>query len=268
MAPPRAPYAFLDHPGPIAYAHRGGSLENPENSLAAMGHAIDLGYRYLETDTRLTADGALVVIHDDDLSRTTDRKGAVSKLTWAEVHSARLRNADGSVSAERVPRLEEIFESWPEARITVDAKDDRTIGPLVDLVRRFDAVDRVCLGSFSGKRTATMREQLGEALCTVCGPLDVVRMRLGSVGGALGRVAGACAQVPARQKVVGPAGVPIVDGAFLGAAHKRGVPVHVWTVNDEAEMRRLLDLGVDGIMSDRPTLLREVLVARGQWFPA
>ena len=82
----------------------------------------------------------------------------------------------------------------------------------------------------------------------------------------LGKVAGACAQVPVHQKV-GPVPLPVVDRAFVKAAHRRGVPVHVWTIDDEAEMRRLLDLGVDGLMSDRPTLLRQVLVDRGQWSP-
>jgi glycerophosphoryl diester phosphodiesterase len=262
-----ATFAFLDHPGPVPYAHRGGSLENPENSLAAMAHAIELGYRYLETDTQLTSDGVLVVLHDADLDRTTDRTGRVADQTWAEVRGARLRNPDGSVSTESLPRLEEVFETWPGARINVDAKDDRAVDPLVALVRRFDAVDRVCLGSFSGKRTAAMRRQLGERLCTVCSPVDVARLRLGTLGGLLGRVAGACAQVPLRQKVLNGLAVPVVDGPFLNAAHKRGVAVHVWTVDEESEMHRLLDLGVDGIMSDRPTLLRQVLVERGQWFP-
>ena len=261
-----ASFAFLDHPGPIPFAHRGGSLENPENSLAAMAHAIDLGYRYLETDTQLTSDGVLVVLHDPTLDRTTDRSGAVSAQTWADIKGARLRNADGSLSTETIPRLDALFETWPQVRINVDAKDDRTIPELVSLVRRFDAVERVCLGSFSGKRTASMRDQLGDRLCTVCGPLDVVRMRLGPVGSVLGKVGGACAQVPERQKVVAGLSIPVVDKAFLKAAHGRGVPVQVWTINEEAEMRRLLDLGVDGIMSDRPTLLRQVLTDRGQWF--
>jgi glycerophosphoryl diester phosphodiesterase len=260
-----ARFAFLDHPGPIPFAHRGGSLENPENSLGAMAHAIDLGFRYLETDTQLTSDGVLVVLHDATLDRTSDRKGAVSEQRWSDIKDARLRNADGSLSDETLPRLEEVFETWPQARINVDAKDDRTIPELVALVRRFDAVERVCLGSFSGKRTASMRQQLGDRLCTVCGPLDVARLRLARVGGVLGQVSGACAQVPERQKVVAGLSVPVVDKAFLRSAHGRGVPVQVWTINDEAEMRRLLDLGVDGIMSDRPTLLRQVLTDRGQW---
>jgi glycerophosphoryl diester phosphodiesterase len=257
-------YTFLDHPGPIPYAHRGGSLEGPENSLGAMAHAIELGFRYLETDTQQTSDGVLVVLHDATLERTTDRTGAVAEQTWEQVRGARLRNPDGSLSDQTLPRLEELFETWPDARINVEAKDDRAVEALVALVRRFDAVERVCLGSFKGARTATLRAQLGPRLCTSCGPLDVVRLRLGPLGRLLGKVAAACAQVPVRQKI-GPLPFPIVDKAFVKAAHGHGLPVHVWTIDDEAEMRRLLDLGVDGLMTDRPSLLRQVLVDRGQW---
>src|SRR4051812_42870300 len=103
-----ARFAFLDHPGPIPFAHRGGSLENPENSLAAMAHATELGFRYLETDTQLTAAGVLVVLHAATLDRTTDRKGAVSEQRWSDIQGARLRNADGTLSTETLPRLDEV----------------------------------------------------------------------------------------------------------------------------------------------------------------
>lgn len=261
---PTSRYTFLDHAGPIPFAHRGGSLEGPENSMSAMAHAIDLGYRYLETDTQQTSDGVLVVLHDATLDRTTDRTGSVADQTWEQVRGARLRNPDGSLSDQTLPRLEELFETWPAARVNVEAKDDRAVEALVALVRRYDAVERVCLGSFKGRRTARMRALLGPRLCTSCGPLDVVRLRLGPLGRVLGTVTAACAQVPVHQKV-GPLPIPVVDKAFVTAAHDRGLPVQVWTVDDEAEMRRLLDLGVDGLMTDRPTLLRQVLLDRGQW---
>jgi glycerophosphoryl diester phosphodiesterase len=260
-----APFPFLDHPGPIPFAHRGGSAERAENSLGAFAHAVDLGYRYLETDTRLTRDGVLVAIHDDRIDRVSDRSGLVAELTWDEIRAARLRAPDGSPTDERIPRLEEVFTAFPEARINVDAKDDRSVDPLIDLIRRLDAVDRSCLGSFSGARTKAMRAALGAGLCTVCGPLEVGRLRLGPLGFVLGRPEGGCAQVPVRARVLGRLRVPLVDAAFVAAAHRVGVPVQVWTIDDRDEMNRLLDLGVDGIMTDRPSVLRDVLVERGEW---
>lgn len=262
------PFPFLDHPGPIPFAHRGGSAEGPENALATFEQAIKLGYRYLETDAHLSRDGVLVAMHDATLDRTTDRRGAIADMSWQEISAARLRNPDGSLSEQHPARLEELFTTWPDAMINVDAKTSRAVGPLVDVVRRLDAVDRTCLGSFSDARTADMRRRLGGSVCTVCGPIDVVKLRLGVAGKLLGAVRGSCAQVPLRQTLVGPLSVPVVDAAFLHTARERGVPVHVWTVDDADAMRQLLDLGVDGIMTDRPTVLKQVLEERGQWLGA
>jgi glycerophosphoryl diester phosphodiesterase len=260
-----ARFPFLDHPGPIPFAHRGGSAEAPENSMAAFARAIELGYSYVETDTQLSKDGVLVVMHDDTLDRTTDRTGKLADLTWAEISQARLRNPDGTISDEHPPRLEQVFTTFPEAMINVDAKVDRAVQPLVDLVRAQGALDRTCLGSFSDGRTANMRQQLGPSTCTVCGPIDVIKIRLGWLGRLLGSVKGACAQVPLRQHLIGPISVPVLDRAFLRRAHRRGIPVQVWTIDDADKMRELLDLGVDGIMTDRPTVLKQVLQERGKW---
>jgi glycerophosphoryl diester phosphodiesterase len=262
--PPAFP--FLDHPGPIPFAHRGGSAEGPENSLATFEHAIQLGFRYLETDAQLSLDGVLVAMHDATLDRTTDRRGAVADLTWCEISEARLRNPDGSISDQHPARLEDVFTSWPDVMINIDAKHNRAVEPLVALVKAQGALGRTCLGSFSDARTAKIRRQLGASLCTVCGPVDVVRLRLGAAGRPFGSVQGSCAQVPVRQTLLGPVSVRVVDGAFVRSAHRHGVPVHVWTVDDADTMRELLDLGVDGIMTDRPTVLKQVLQDRGQWF--
>jgi glycerophosphoryl diester phosphodiesterase len=263
-----AAFDFLDHPGPVPFAHQGGAHEAPENTLAAFQHAVDLGYRYLETDAQLTSDGVLVVLHDDTLDRTTDRTGTVAAMTWEQVRPARVRNPDGrGFSGEGVPRLEDVFTRWPTLRVNVDAKDGRAVDPLIELVRGLGALERVCMGSFRPGRAAAMRRALGPRLCTICDPIDVARIRLGRLGGLLGEVGGACAQVPVRQSLPGPlpGTVAVADAAFVRRAHERGVAVHVWTINEADEMHRLLDLGVDGIMTDRPTLLRQVLVERGQW---
>lgn len=246
-------WAYLDNSGPIAFAHRGGSCDRPENTMGAFENAIRLGYRYLETDTHATADGVLVAFHDDVLDRVTDSTGRIGALLWSQVAMVR-------VGGEPIPLLEEILTTWPEARVNIDAKADSAVAPLVELVERLGAHDRVCIAAFSDRRMAVIRRLTEGRVCTAMGPGDIARLRLASYGMPVGRFAAACTQVPVRR-----GRVLVVDRRFLDGAHRRGLPVHVWTIDDEAEMDRLLDLGVDGIMSDRPGVLKEVLVRRGQW---
>jgi glycerophosphoryl diester phosphodiesterase len=246
---------FLDHPGPLPFAHRGGALAAPENSMAAFEEAVALGFRYLETDVHVTADGVLVAFHDDMLDRVTDRVGAIASLRWAEVRRARI---DG---IGEIPRFEDLLGSWDQVRINVDPKSDAAVVPLVEALQRTGAVDRVCVGSFSDRRIASIAERLGPRLCIGMGPRAVARLRAASVGARLGRIPGHCAQVPTAA-----GGVSIVTRRFVESAHALGKVVHVWTVDDPDEMHRLLDLGVDGLMTDRPAVLRAVLEDRGVWF--
>jgi len=245
-----ARYPFLDAGGPIAFAHRGASPDGLENTLAAVERVVGLGFDYLETDVRATRDGVPVLLHDAGLDRTTDRTGAVRELPWAEVARARV------AGREPVPRLDELLGSYPGLRVNLDVKTPSAVRPLVAAVRRAGAVDRVCVGSFHDRLVTAVRAQLGPRLCTSLGPRGVLRLRLGS----LRSTPAGCAQVPVR---VG--GLRVLDRRFVAAAHARGLPVHAWTINDRAEMGRLLDLGVDGIMTDDAPGLREELQVRGLW---
>ncbi|MFD4393682.1 glycerophosphodiester phosphodiesterase [Kitasatospora sp. NPDC058478] len=271
-------HPFLDHPGPLAFAHRGGDLGHPENSLAAFAAAVALGYRYLETDVHATRDGALVAFHDTRLDRVTDRTGAVAELPWDTVRQARIGGT------EPVPLLEDLLDAFPGARFNVDVKAAAAVGPLVETIRRTGAWDRVCVGGFSDSRLAAVRAAAGPRLATSLGPREVARLRLRSLAGPLLRgrgerersgarfgapfagarsgasFAGVCAQVPERHR-----GVRVVDRAFVRAAHRLGLQVHVWTVDDPTRIRALLGLGVDGIMADRIDVLRDVLGERGCW---
>ncbi|MFF2745377.1 glycerophosphodiester phosphodiesterase [Kitasatospora sp. NPDC058048] len=261
-------HPFLDHPGPLAFAHRGGDLGRPENSFAAFEAAVALGYRYLETDVHATADGVLVAFHDSRLDRVTDRAGAVAELPWEAVGRARIGGT------EPVPLLEDLLGAFPGARFNIDVKAAPAVGPLVEAIRRTDAWDRVCVGGFSDTRLAAVRAAAGPRLATSLGPREVARLRLRSLAesflpsagpGSLSRrrgapFAGLCAQVPERHR-----GVRVVDRAFVRTAHRLGLQVHVWTVDDPTRIRALLDLGVDGIMADRIDVLRDVLGERGCW---
>ena len=260
-------YEFLDHPGPIPFAHRGGSLDGRENSLPAFQRAVDLGYRYLETDARATADGVLLAFHDQSLDRVTDRAGDIGRLPHAEVAKARIGGR------EPIPLLEDVLGAWPDARVNIDVKAESAIAPLVEVLRRTDAWHRVCVTSFSSRRLrhvrARMRVLSGREVCTALGPLGVAALRGRSLTGPFptplrsAASSAPCAQVPYR---LGRS--PFVTAPFVTAAHSLGLKVHVWTVNDTAEMGRLLDLGVDGIFTDDIEALRDILMARGLWATA
>jgi len=227
--------------------------------MAAFAAAVAMGFRYLETDVHATADGVLLAFHDDRLDRVTDGHGVVAELSWSTVRAARVAGTDPIV------RLDDLLDAWPEVRLNLDPKHDAAVRPLVEAIRRHGAIDRVCVGSFSMRRVARFRRLLGPALCTSLAPPEVLAVRLAAwrlpgAGGLATRGGGACLQVPVREGVI-----PVVDRATVATAHRLGLPVHVWTVDDAVEMERLLDLGVDGIMSDRPAVLRDVLVRRGAW---
>jgi glycerophosphoryl diester phosphodiesterase len=249
-------FEFLDWPGPIPFAHRGGASEVPENTLPAFEHAVRLGYRYVETDVHVTADGVLLAFHDDVLDRVTDRTGVIGELAWSDVSKARV---DG---VEPIPLFEDLLGSFPGLRVNVDPKHDAAVEPLAEVLRRCDAASRVCVGAFSDERLERIRA-LVPGICTSLGPLGTLHLGLAAQQGdaaGIGELPAPCAQVPPSY-----GDTEIVTDAFVAEAHRRGMQVHVWTIDEEPEMLRLLDLGVDGIMTDRPAVLKDVLQARGAW---
>lgn len=249
-------HPFLDHgERPLAFVHRGGASEAVENSAVAFRRAVELGFRYVETDVHATADGVVLAFHDARLDRVTDGRGLVERQTWAQVSRARIGGA------EPIPRLVDLLEEFPEVRFNIDAKHDAAVAPLADLLLRTNALERVCVASFSDRRLGRLGALLGPGACLSLGPRGVLRLRLAATSGRRVPLPRAdCAQVPSR---VGP--VTVVDRRFVDTAHRLGLQVHVWTVDEPAEMDRLLRLGVDGLMTDRPAVLREVLQGRGAW---
>lgn len=258
-------HAYLSSPAPVALAHRGGWLIDDqgvrstdlENTAVAFQHAVDLGYTYLETDVHATSDGVLTAFHDKTLDRTTDRTGAIASLPYSEVSRARV------AGKEPIPLLEDLLGSWPEVRFNIDLKTDRAVLPLLRVLRRTDAWDRVCVGSFDQNRLNRARRLYGPRVATSCGPVEVARLRLSSLSPVLRPIAGrtpVCAQIPLSQ-----GGFPVLSRDMIRTAHRLGIQVHVWTVNEPAVMERLLDAGVDGIITDNTVGLRDLLVRRGRW---
>lgn len=252
-------FPFLEHDGVLAFAHRGGAFEGLENSMAAFEHAVSLGYSYLETDTHATKDGVAVAFHDHTLTRVTDHEGRVADQPWKTVEQARIGGS------EPIPKLEDLLAAWPDVRINIDVKADNAVAPLVDAIRRTGTIDRVCVASFSDRRLRRVRRELGPRLCTSTGPAETARLRFASYAGFFRGIAPrqvGCAQVPVQAGAL-----TVVTAPFVATAHAVGLQVHVWTVNTRTEMERLLDLGVDGIVTDETETLRAVLADRGQWAP-
>jgi len=248
-----SPHPFLDHPPPIAFAHRGGALEAEENTLPTFERAIALGYTHVETDVQATRDGVAVIFHDATLKRMLGREARIDTVTWAEL--AQLRTPSGA----QVPRLDEMLAACPALFFNLEVKADAAVEPMIQAIRRVNALDRVCVGSFASARTTRLRDALGPGLCWSPAHAGAARLLLAGWGLPLS-VAFPVLQVPIRFR-----GLPVVTRRLIRAAHARRVQVHVWTVDDADTMGRLIDLGVDGIMTDRPSVLREVMQQRGLW---
>ncbi len=261
--------AVLDQPGSvIAMAHRGGALHpeipGAENTVHAFRHAVALGYRYLETDVHATSDGVLLAFHDEALDRVTDSFGLLADLTAKEVATARI------AKLHAIPTMAELFEEFPGCRFNIDLKSEAAVAPLVDLLDRASAHDRVCVGSFSSRRIRAFRQATGGRVATAAAPAEVLALRSGLPR--LGRGSRpAAVQVPWRHK---RRRLTVTTPQFVRRAHRAGLHVHVWTgdessqwvaVDDAESMDTLLDLGVDGLITDRTDVLKEVLIRRGQW---
>jgi glycerophosphoryl diester phosphodiesterase len=254
VSPSRFP--FLDWPHPIPFAHRGGAAEvGGENTLAAFGRAVEMGYRYLETDGRVTADGVLLAFHDETLDRVTDLTGRLEDRPWAEVRHARV-----GAGGDPIVTMEDLLGAFPGHRFNIDPKMDAAVPPLAEALRRTKAWDRVNVAAFSDRRLLQLRRAVDRPICTSMGPAAIARLRLAGYGVPVGPFGAACVQVPTSYK-----GRTLVDGRFVREAARREIPVHVWTIDEPDEMHRLLDLGVGGLMTDRPSVLKRVMEERGQW---
>jgi glycerophosphoryl diester phosphodiesterase len=252
-------HPYLRVPRPFVLAHRGLALTAPENSMPAFEAAVRAGVTHLETDVRPTADGVLVVFHDDRLDRLTELTGPVAGVRWLELRDAGLRGAP-------VPLLADVLAAWPGLRVNVDLKADGAVEPFVDLVRSTGAADRVCTASFSERRRrAAVRRLAG------CGPLA---HSLGFWASArFVALAAAGTPVPVLRRALGGAlalqlpdrapGMPVVTRCLVRAVHAAGAQLHVWTVDEPARMRELIGMGVDALVTNRADVALGITAAAG-----
>lgn len=251
---------FLDAPRPITFAHRGGAALWPENTLESFRGALALGYRYIETDVHVTHDGEVVICHDAAVDRTTDGHGPIASLTLAE-----LRRLDAGYRFERagafpyrgqglgVPTLAEALGLAPELRLNIDIKPrgEDAVRALWELVDRLGAHDRILVASGHSPSLRAFRRLSRGRVATSASANEILRFWLASRAGvsrAL-RIGYDALQVPIHRH-----GLRVVDERFVRAAHARGLHVHVWTLDSPRVAAHLAELGVDGIMTDRPDL--------------
>ncbi|GFZ87444.1 glycerophosphodiester phosphodiesterase [Nesterenkonia alkaliphila] len=258
----QVPYLVNSVPGPLhhtplAFAHRGADPER-ENTMAAFQRAVDLGFRYLEIDVRTSADGELVIFHDETLDRTTDGTGRVSEHSWAQL--SRLR-----VGGQPLVRFEDALRAFPDAHFNVDLKDAAAVDHFAEIVERLGAHDRVLAASFNDARRHRLRRLVSRHVATSGGWVSIGLMVLLGPFGGLGRLSQRLARIDCVQVPIRQSRIPVVRPKFVERCHAAGLQVHVWVVDDPQEMHRLLDLGVDGIMTDDAEALAAVMRERSVW---
>lgn len=243
-------HPVFDRPRPFVIAHRGGAGEALENSMSAFVRASQLGVAAIEADLQVTADGVCVISHDQTLDRTTDLTGEIGHLSWHEVSRARIGGT------ESILRLEELLEGVTGIALNLDLKTDAVVPAFVRTLRSSPHLERLCVGSFSDARLGHVRREFGRRLATSLGPREIARLKFADRSPRSPSVV--AAQVPER---AGP--VKVVTAGFVARATRAGLQVHVWTIDDPVAMRRLLALGVAGLVTDRPSVALAEVAAFG-----
>ncbi|NOX73185.1 MAG: glycerophosphodiester phosphodiesterase [Alphaproteobacteria bacterium] len=244
----------LSRPGILAFAHRGAGDVAPENTMAAFQGAVDMGFPVLETDIQASRDGTLYTFHDEDLQRLTGEPRSIGDLTDGEIAALRIKGK------HQIPHLADVFEAFPDTLFNLDAKTDITAKPLAGLIKHMDRRDQVCIGSFSDRRINTVLRGLGSDTCHGLGLHKGAAFYLSARLHLALRFRAQCVQLPMQYH-----GINIVTPQSIAHAHRVGLKLHVWTVNDAKTMRHLIALGVDGIMTDNCALLKLELKNADLW---
>jgi len=262
-------HPFFLLPRPSVFGHRGASGERPENTLPAFERALAQGADILEMDVHRTRDGEVVVLHDADVARTTDGTGNVAALSWSELAELdagfRFTDAGGGTpfrgAGIRVPRLVDLLAHFPSARFNIELKrcDPLLVASVLELLRDAGREELSLLAAEGDDTMRLLRDAVRERASRVAVGAsvgDVLGFIRAALAGGVPPAGPMALQVPAEFL-----GRPLVTPELVAFAHAHGVQIHVWTINDECEMRRLIALGVDGVMSDFPGRLRAVVDA-------
>ena len=240
-------HPYLDVPGVAISAHRGGSIEAPENTIESFEYSIELGSSYIETDVQLSSNGIPYIFHDDDLKRLFGKNIIFNSLHSDEIDELIL------FDKYKIPTLESTLQKFPDTLFQIDVKTDEVVLPTMEVIKKTNSTDKVCIASFSSKRLKQVHKLYPE-ICLSMGPFEVIKLLLASFGLYRNKVPGNCLQIPIYQY-----GIKLVTKRFINYIHSIGLKIHVWTINDEDTMQKLIDLGVDGIITDRPKALKDLL---------
>lgn len=246
---------YFSPAAPRVLAHRGLAIDAPENTLLAFAAALSVGVTHIETDVHASADGVAMISHDPDLERLTGREVRVDQLTSHELRRVDLGSGQNYCS------LADALDAFPETRFNIDIKSSGAVEPTVAAIRDARAVDRVLVGSFSARRRLGAVRDLPGVATSVSARAAVAAVAAANAGntGVLRRILRSAHAVQLPLRV---AGMPAVTARTTAAFHGAGVEVHVWTINDATAMEGLLDIGVDGLVTDRADLAVEVIAAR------
>lgn len=239
----------------LAFAHRGANQLAPENTHAAFQIAHELGYRIIETDVQSSSDGVLYCFHDDHLQCTTGDPRKFENVHSQDIDQLRINGMHA------IPKLAELFEAFPEAYFNIDIKSWSATGPFIALATSMNACDRLCVGSFNQRRIKAVTSSLSQSPpARSLGTGGVARFYLKHLLNWPGNIRANCAQLP-----VSYFGIKLITPQTLVYAKSKGLKIHVWTINQADEIQRLIDLGVDGIMTDDCVLLKSILEKNGLW---
>ena len=239
--------AYLNYSGVAVLAHRGGSIESFENTIESFYYSQSLGCKFIETDVQVSSDGIPYIFHDETLTRLLNKNTVFSDLHSNEIDNLRI------FDSHKIPRLDETLQTFPDMYFQIDVKTDAVAMPALEVIYQCKAEDRVCIASFNSSRLSRVNNKYPE-LCLSMGPNEVGKMLLSSFGLYNKTIIGDCLQVPMYYY-----GIKVVTKRFVDFVHSKGLKICVWTINDEKTFKKLIDMGVDGIITDKPKLLFEIL---------
>ena len=239
--------SYLNYSGVAVLAHRGGSLESYENTIESFHYSKNIGCKFIETDVQLSSDGIPYIFHDDTFLRLLGKNIIFNSLDSSEIDKLRL------FDNHPIPKLDTVLKTFPDLYFQIDVKTDEVALPTLEVIKKNNAMNRVCIASFSSKRLQNVYMQYPD-ICLSMGPNEVLKMLLSSFGLYRKPITGHCLQIPIYQY-----GIKLVTKRFVKFVHKKGLKICVWTINDETTFKNLIDIGVDGIITDKPKLLFETL---------
>ena len=261
---------FTQQDGVMVIAHQGGEWLRPSNTLVAFDHAVELGVDVLEMDIHQTKDGVIVLMHDDTVDRTTDGSGAIKEMSFDEIRALDAgyywTDDDGATYPYRgqgiqVPTLEELFQRYPDIRMNIEIKQETPsmVRPFCQLIHDYNMQDKLLVATFHKATVEEFRADCPDVITSMVEPEIQLFFGLNAAYlGALFQAPGTAFQVPTTSSLPVIGEVDVITERFVRVAHSHNIQVHAWTINDPAEMERLIALGVDGIITDRPDLLLDV----------